>query len=113
MSFCMQSIEGSLMQPLKEIKLSKNVHDHLKFLFVVCRTHSTFKDTCCPSGLHLRDGHDGSQWLNQTNDSQCRTVQLRGEHIFVERRFVLRHWDHVSAQEWKRELVACGEHLRD
>lgn len=85
----------------------------MKFLLVIYKTCSTFKDTRGPSGLHLSDGHGGSKWLHQTNDSQGRTVQARGEHILVERRFVLRHWDHVSVQERKRERVARGEHLWD
>lgn len=75
-------------------------------------TCSTFKDMHCPSGLHLRDGQGGSQWLHQANHSQSGMVQLWRKHILVEGCFVLRHWDYIRRQEWKRELVTCGEHLQ-
>lgn len=80
---------------------------------MVKRLCITFKDTCGPSSLHLRDGHNGSQWLHQTNDRKCRAVQLRRKHILVQRCFVLRHWDHIWGQERKRKPVTCGKYLQD
>lgn len=74
---------------------------------------STFKDTCGPSGLHLRDRHYGSQWLNKANDGQCGAFQLRRKNVLVKFCFVLRHWDHFWGQERIGKIVTCGKNLQD
>lgn len=44
----------------------------------------TFEDPCDPAGLHLRQGHDGSEAMDETHHCQCGMFQVRGKHVLVE-----------------------------
>lgn len=61
-----------------------------------------------PTTLELRDGHDGTQGLDEADESQRRLLQVRGEHEFVEGNLVLHHL-HAALEEREGEAVSRGK----
>lgn len=69
----------------------------------------TFEDTCNPASLHLSLGHDGSEGMDETHDSQRGMLQVRRENVLVQTQTVARPL-HVVRQVREIIVVTCGKH---
>lgn len=88
-----------------------------EYFFPVCITfgqtfldHSTFKNSCSPTCLHLSQRVDCSKAVNEAHYCQCGPGERRREYMFVETQPIATVSLNFGRQERETVVVTSGEY---